>query len=32
LAALLTGAYQPTDGERIAVVLCGANTDPGTLT
>ena len=31
-AALLTGAYQPGDGERIAVVLCGANTDPGTLT
>jgi threonine dehydratase len=31
-AALLTGAYQPTDGERIAVVLSGANTDPATLT
>jgi threonine dehydratase len=31
-AALLTGAYQPGDGERIAVVLCGANTDPATLT
>jgi threonine dehydratase len=31
LAALLTGAYQPSDGERIAVVLCGANTDPATL-
>jgi threonine dehydratase len=30
-AALLTGAYQPSDGERIAVVLCGANTDPATL-
>jgi threonine dehydratase len=27
-AALLTGAYRPSDGERIAVVLCGANTDP----
>jgi threonine dehydratase len=27
LAALLTGAYQPREGERIAVVLCGANTD-----
>ncbi|MDR7302303.1 threonine/serine dehydratase [Haloactinomyces albus] len=26
-AALLTGAYQPGEGERIAVVLCGANTD-----
>jgi threonine dehydratase len=31
LAALLSGAYQPADGERIAVVLCGANTDPATL-
>jgi threonine dehydratase len=30
-AALLTGAYRPSDGERIAVVLCGANTDPATL-
>jgi threonine dehydratase len=31
-AALLAGAYQPSEGERIAVVLCGANTDPATLT
>lgn len=31
-AALLSGAYQPREGERIAVVLCGANTDPATLT
>lgn len=30
-AALLAGAYQPREGERIAVVLCGANTDPATL-
>jgi threonine dehydratase len=30
-AALLTGAYKPSDGERIAVVLCGANTDLTTL-
>jgi threonine dehydratase len=30
-AALLTGAYQPSDGERIAVILCGANTEPATL-
>ncbi len=29
-AALFTGAHQPSDGERIAVVLCGANTDPAT--
>ena len=26
LAALLSGAYQPTRGERVAVLLCGANT------
>ena len=30
-AALLTGAYQPREGEHIAVVLSGANTDPATL-
>ncbi|KQX62138.1 threonine dehydratase [Angustibacter sp. Root456] len=28
LAALLEGAYQPASGESVAVVLCGANTDP----
>ncbi|AYY15042.1 threonine/serine dehydratase [Actinobacteria bacterium YIM 96077] len=27
LAALLSGAYRPAAGERVAVVLCGANTD-----
>ena len=26
LAAILSGAYHPEDGERVAVVLCGANT------
>lgn len=31
LAGLLTGAYTPASGERVAVVLCGANTDPTTL-
>ncbi|MGN6782017.1 MAG: threonine/serine dehydratase [Marmoricola sp.] len=31
LAALTSGAYRPATGERIVVVLCGANTDPGTL-
>jgi threonine dehydratase len=31
-AALATGAYKPSDGERVAVVLCGANTDLATLT
>ncbi|MFI7144983.1 serine/threonine dehydratase [Nonomuraea sp. NPDC050022] len=30
-AALLSGAYVPADGERVAVVVCGANTDPATL-
>jgi threonine dehydratase len=27
MAALLSGAYQPANGERVGVVLCGANTD-----
>jgi threonine dehydratase len=31
IAALLCGAYRPAEGERIAVVLCGANTDPADL-
>jgi threonine dehydratase len=31
LAALRSGAYVPRDGERVAVVVCGANTDPATL-
>jgi threonine dehydratase len=31
VAALLHGAYRPADGERVAVVLCGANTDPADL-
>ncbi|TCC07415.1 threonine/serine dehydratase [Kribbella soli] len=30
-AALLSGAYRPAAGERVAVVICGANTDPATL-
>ncbi|MEV4009975.1 serine/threonine dehydratase [Nonomuraea angiospora] len=30
-AALLAGAYTPAPGERVAVVLCGSNTDPSTL-
>ncbi|MEU0538418.1 threonine/serine dehydratase [Nocardia sp. NPDC005978] len=32
LAGLLSGAYRPAAGERIAVVLCGANTDTSDLT
>jgi threonine dehydratase len=27
MAALLSGAYEPGDGERVGVVLCGGNTD-----
>jgi len=30
-AALLSGAYAPEAGERVAVVICGANTDPSDL-
>jgi threonine dehydratase len=29
VAALLTGAYRPEPGERVAVVISGANTAPG---
>jgi threonine dehydratase len=31
LAALLCGAFQPPPGARVAVVLCGANTDPARI-
>lgn len=31
LAALRAGSYRPEPGERVAVILCGANTDPGDL-
>ncbi|MDT0341349.1 serine/threonine dehydratase [Streptomyces litchfieldiae] len=31
LAALRTDAYVPGPGERVCVVLCGANTDPADL-
>jgi threonine dehydratase len=30
-AALLSGKYKPAPDERAAVVVCGANTDPRTL-
>jgi threonine dehydratase len=30
-AALLTGAYTPAEGETVAVICCGANTDPADL-
>ncbi len=32
VAALISGGYSPGPGERLAVVLCGANTDTSTLT
>jgi len=28
LAALINGAYKPSQGERVGVIVCGANTDP----
>ena len=31
VAALVSGAYRLAEGERVAVVLCGANTDPSDL-
>ncbi|MEV0899305.1 serine/threonine dehydratase [Actinoplanes sp. NPDC049802] len=31
-AALLSKTYQPEPGERVVVLLCGANTDPADLT
>ncbi|NDR57678.1 threonine/serine dehydratase [Aliiruegeria sabulilitoris] len=31
LAALRSGAYQPEPGERVALVLCGANVEPDPL-
>ncbi|WP_422773814.1 threonine/serine dehydratase [Plantactinospora sp. WMMC1484] len=31
LAALTSGVYRPAAGERLAVLLCGANTDPADL-
>lgn len=30
-AALLSGGYTPSPGERVAVLVCGANTDTATL-
>lgn len=30
-AGLSSGAYRPADDERVAVVVCGGNTDPRTL-
>jgi threonine dehydratase len=31
VAALLSGAYAPRDGERVCVIVCGGNADPADL-
>lgn len=31
VAALTSRRYEPADGERVAVVVCGGNTDPGSV-
>ncbi len=31
-AAVWSGAYRPADGETVAVVVCGANCDPASIT
>jgi len=31
LAALQTGAYVPREGEKVCLIVCGANVDPGTV-
>jgi threonine dehydratase len=31
-AALRSGAYEPSPGERICVLVCGANCDPASVT
>ena len=31
LAAVLSGAFQPPAGAQIGLVVCGANTDPGSV-
>ena len=31
LAALIVGAYRPDAGERVVVLVCGANTDPASV-
>ena len=29
--AAIAGAYRPAAGERVVVLVCGANTDPATV-
>lgn len=31
LAAILTGAYVPAPGERVGILVCGANVDPASV-
>jgi threonine dehydratase len=31
LAALMSGAYKAAAGERVATLVCGANTEPGSV-
>jgi len=31
LAALQTGAYAPREGEKVCLIVCGANVDPATV-
>ncbi len=31
MAAILSGAYRPEPHERVVVVVCGSNTDPGSV-
>jgi threonine dehydratase len=31
LAAVLSGAYRPARDERVGVLVCGANCDPGSV-
>jgi threonine dehydratase len=31
LAAVLCGAYEPSWDERVVALICGGNTDPGSL-
>ena len=31
LAALMAGTYRPAPGERVATLICGANTEPGSV-
>jgi threonine dehydratase len=31
LAALQTGAYVPREGEKVCLIVCGANVDPATV-